>query len=304
MINNSCNAATIVGSCGIVSSSTVWPRKTFTATCSVTADSLNTGSTYKIGIFTSNYTTTKVSGNGSNLDYENPEHRFKVNGPDQAGTPANITTSSNGSKSTPIKTGITGVTNYSTNFDISYITYEADVGDTTYQQPFILGLYIGNGSSATSTPINMDFTIERIQHSITTSAPPTANVSVVNAITPNAEQDSNTFTVNVKANSTWLLKTQLSGNLLSGGDTIPVSSEYFRATGSGFSNLASTKTQFATAGIDYNVAQNSAGVYTTGSSDGISLNTLGVQVIYTHKTTSIFSPNSYTTNTTLLLNSP
>ena len=104
----------------------------------------------------------------------------------------------------------------------------------------------------------------------------------------------------VKANNNWTLQTLLTGDLTIDTYSIPVDSNYFRASGAGFTNFAPTKTQFAAANTYYNIAQ---GVH-TGSSDSMNLNGVDVLMTYTVRTTSLFTPAPYTTTTTLNVTTP
>lgn len=305
--NKSMAAVAISASCGAMTAQTpAWPVQTFKASCSATATGLTAGTTYKMGIYTSNYTTTKVSGNGSNITYNSnpPGHRFKVDGPEQGGTPANITTSSGRNSATKFRTGISGVTEITVPFDVYYTTYEGDYGDTAYRQPFLVRIYTNSATAATSATTNLDFTLVNRSY-FTVSAPPSINLVSGLVFASNQDQDSNTMTVSVYANNTWTLQTLLAGNLISGSYNIPVTSNYFRASGAGFSNLASSKTQFAVANTYYNIAQNSAGVYRTGiAADKMYLTPVNISVIYNIRTTSAFTAGTYSNTTTFDFTSP
>ncbi|OGI00653.1 MAG: hypothetical protein A2Y25_06885 [Candidatus Melainabacteria bacterium GWF2_37_15] len=308
--------------CGSATSSTNWPRKTFKYSCTATASELLTSTRYKIGVYTSNYTTTKTgTGNGSNLTYNdfsdttdpahpNGTYRFQADGPAQGRTGTssiNITTDSQKNKVTIIQDDFTHVTSQIVNFDVYYRTYERDCGDTDYNQGLIVGLY-GNtsGNMITSGTLGspLAFTTEN-KYYLSISAPPTVNITTSYPVFDlNNYYDSNTFTVNVKSNSTWKLQTKLNSGLSSGGNSIPAASNYFRASGSGFNNLAPGRTQFATANTYYDVAQNSAGVYTTGTSDNINLAPAAVSVTYSLKITDIFNTGTYTTTNLINLVTP
>ena len=323
--NNQCLAygESVSVSCGSVSAVTSWPRNIFKASCTAVVTGISSGTTYKLGIYTSNYTTTKIgSGHGSNLSYNSPvdssdflhpngTYRFQVDGPKQGRsgtTSVNITTNSGKNGVTVFQDQFSGVTAKTVDFDLYYRTYEADYGGTEYNQNFIVGLYGGrNGglilSSSPASPL--DFTIANKNY-LAVSGPLSNTLSSSDIFPFNSlnDIDSNTITISVKANNTWRLQTLLAGNLISGSNNIPVSSNYFRATGSGFSNLASSKTQFANANNYYNIAQNTSGVYTTGTSDHINLSSINISIIYNVRTTSIFSSGAYTNTTTFNLLSP
>jgi hypothetical protein len=143
---------------------------------------------------------------------------------------------------------------------------------------------------------------------VTDSSPPTVTLSNSDEVFDiDKYYDSNSITVAVKANNSWILKTKLAGNPTSGGDTIPVASNYYRAedpVGGVFSNLASSRTSFAVADTYYNVAESNALTYTTGSGNGIDLDADEVTVIFSLKTTGVFNVGSYSTNATYQVTAP
>ncbi|EKE04268.1 MAG: hypothetical protein ACD_20C00090G0008 [uncultured bacterium] len=291
-------AQTAVVTCGSPTVTLVSPRHTFKWSCNAAVSGLRSQGryTYDLYIRTLDYITNWGSGNGSNITYTTPENRFKVLGPTQGATPADISTANPGIKVSALaKTETTA----SIDFELHYVTYDADYGGTTYNQPFqtlIHDIDAGNYISNTQPPVT--FTVEDVE-SIIISTPPSATVPT--GFNLGQDYDSNTFTATVKANNNWTLQTLLTGNLTYNSYNIPVSSNYFRASGAGFTNLAPAKTQFGTANTYYNVAQGTH----TGSSDGINL-TSGIDVLmtYTVRTTSLFAPAPYTTTTTLNVTTP
>jgi hypothetical protein len=292
----------------MIAQTPAWPVQTFKISCTATATGLSTGATYKMGIYTTNYTTAKTGGNppSGDITYNSnpPGHRFKVVGPAQGGTPANITTNSGRNNATMFRTGIRYVSSITVPFDLYYTTYEADYGGTSYSQPFRVRIYTNSALVATSpNPADtLTFTIVN-RSDLTISMPPTVNLPQGLVFTSGQDQDSNTITVSVYANNTWLLQTMLTGDLISGSNTIPVTSNYFRASGSGFINNALQKTQFAT--TYKNVAQNSAGIYRTGiSANQQSLTSVNVSVTYNLRTINFFNAGTYTTPTTFRITCP
>ena len=304
LINNAAFAGpaeSLTFTCGSGTPTSNWPRNTFSYSCSISASKLKTDTTYDIGVYTGSYTTSKTGGNGSDITYTSPEHRLKVDGPDQGGTFENVTTNSSQATITMIKSGITGVTSYSDTLTFTYVTYEADFGDTDYSQS-VTAILFGPASGNKSDNDNLTFTIED-RYLIVASASPSVTLTPSDVYTADQDFDSNTFTFTITANNTWLLETQIS-DLDSASDTIQESSNYFRATGTGFNNLAASKTNFVRSNTYYDIAENSSGVYTTGTSNNISLNSLYVAVIYNLRTTDFFSKGIYTTTAYFNLNTP
>lgn len=269
-------------SCGVPSPTAAWPRNTFTTTCTMNV-TMGGDTDLKIGVYTGDYTTTKNSGNGSNITYTSPEHRFKALGPKQAGTPANITTGDTGGTSTIVRDSIT-TDQTGISVDLKYTTYEADYGGTEYTQPFTFALYRDNNAAIDTSGSQMTFTIENKQYIHVTTDPTITLTGSSQVFSINQYFDSNTMTAEVRANNTWKLRTELLGVPTDGGKTIPKTSTYFKASGSGFENLATTRTQFADINTYYDVAQNTDGTNRTGTTDNINLDPVNVVVTNSLKT--------------------
>ena len=168
-------AQTAVVTCGTPTVTLVSPRHTFKWTCNAAVSGLKSQGkyTYDMYIRTLNTTTNWASGNGSNITYTTPENRFKVLGPNQGAVPANISTANPGIKVSALaKTATTA----SVDFELHYVTYDADYGGTTYSQPFqtlIHDIDAGSYFSNDQTPVT--FTVEDVE-SVIISAPPSATV--------------------------------------------------------------------------------------------------------------------------------
>lgn len=287
------SAASITGvSCPAPSATASWPRNTFNTTCSVTVDI--TGETnVKIGIRTANTTTTKLSGNGSNLNYTTPEQRFTANSVNVGTTVADVYTniSSSGDYNVPL----------------AYITYEADYGDTNYQQDFTFVLRRSSDSAELGTSASsITFTIANKQY-VSVSASPTVTLTGSSQVfsTDQYYDAASAVTISVKANNTWKVQSKLAGNLISGGSNIPATSMYYKCTANaGFDCLYTTRTQYAAADTYYDIAQENSGDYSTGTSDSINLDAKNVEFTTTLKTTATFDKGDYTTTGTFKVTSP
>lgn len=293
-------------SCGAVSATASWPRNTFKTTCTmdVTVDG-ETG--LSVGAYVGDYITVKNSGNGSNITLTGPEHRLKVDGPLQAGTPANVTTSNTGAAVTQVQNNIdANVSGLSV--DVEYTTYEADLGDTNYTQNFTFALYRDAGAAISTQASSMTFTIVNKQY-IAVSADYTLTFAGSSQVySANQYYDTNNVTITVKANNTWKLQSKLLTIPTEGGNTIPITSTYFIASGSDFENLASSRTQFAVVDTYYDVAQNTNGDYSTGTTDNINLDGISVVTTYSVKTLGTFETaykkGDYTCDSRYLVISP
>lgn len=286
-----------------------WPRNVFSSTCTITV-TRTTELNLKVGIYATAYNTTRIGGTAgpSPINYrtpENPIYRFQANGPLQGGTPANINTA------TTVAGGILLVKNgISVNdvFDvpITYTTYEADIGGTIYRQQFRVRLFLSNNNTSRTTAAqNYDFTIANRQY-VTISAPPVVTLANSNQVfTTGQYYDSNNYTVSVSANNTWALQTRLVTNPTSGGDTLPVTSQYFRcAADANFTCSATARTQYAVANTYYNMANNTAGVYSTGTADNINLSSRSVSITNSLLNSSVFTKGDYTTTIDFNVHSP
>jgi len=281
-----------------------WPRNVFIAACSANITGVAKNDNLSLGIYTSNYNTTKVAGNGSTIDYRQPEspiYRFRVIGPLQGGLPANITTLATRTSVTMVANNIT--TNATVDFDILYTTYEADYGGTQYSQPFNVGLY-----STGSLPINiknssLSFVIEN-RSDVSVSGPLIVQMTPDKVFTFNNTFESNPVTVTVKSNNIWKLQVNLLNDLIFEGNILPVSSNYFQASGTGFTNLSSSPVQFVLTNTYYDAAQSSTGVYRTGTTDNINLNPLNMILKYSFKNTALFKSGLYASDTVFNLVSP
>jgi len=281
-----------------------WPRNVFIATCSANITGVAKNDSLSLGIYTSNYNTTKVSGNGPTIDFRQPEspvYRFRANGPLQGGSPANITTLATRTSVTMLANTIT--VNKTVDFDILYTTYEADYGGTQYSQPFNVGLY-----STGSLPINiknsaLSFIIENVNN-VSVSGPLNVQMTPDKVFTFNNIFESNPVTVTIKTNNIWKLQANLLNDLISEGNIIPVGSNYFQISGTGFTNLSATPVQFVLTNTFYDAAQSSPSVYRTGTSDNISLNPLNLILKYSFKNTALFKSGIYTADTVFNLVSP
>lgn len=274
------------------------PRVTFRRTCQVDIKSLKpTEKPGKLGVSLSTYTTSKTSGNGGNINVtspENPIYRFRVIGTEQGGNPANITTNELSTNTTIIQDNINTTGIYS--FDLLYTAYEADTGATSYSHTVNLNYYRKNSSTYLSrSTYNFTFTTLNFGD-VSISGPLSISLLPSQVYTLNTYYDSNTVTISVYANNTWALQTEISG--YSG------LSHYFRASGSGFDNLAPSRTPFLQNNTLYNVAKNINGIYTTGSSNGIYLNPLYVMLTYSYYNQNVLNAGVYSYNTVLNINSP
>lgn len=257
----------------------------------------------KVGAFVNDYTTTRNSGNGTDITLTAPEHRFKADGPLQAGTPENITTSNLGGTVTVVQNNINSDVS-GLSVELEYTTYEADYGDTNYTQNFTFAVYRDNGAAVDTASSSISFTIENRQ-TLTVSTNPTVSLtSSADIFSSNQYFDSNNITISVKANNTWKLDIKVAANLTDGGKTIPITSTTFRCSGAGFDNLAASRTQFAVADTYYGAAQNNNGTNRTGTSDNISLDAVDVTATYSAQTTALFDQGNYSAVSTFQLTSP
>lgn len=251
---------------------------------------------FHLGIFTLDYVTPKVSGNGSNIDFTTPDalrYRFRAAGAAQAGGTENITIDNRGASVTKLIDAITSDGTYT--FDLIYDTYEADVGETVYSQPFTLGIYKTGGEETASIASSLSFTIANYLYIYKYAAPAVTVTPGLAYFDKNTYYEAEQVLIEIAVNNQWDLKPALSGDLSSGGDSAYVNDNYFKCSGSGFVNLASDFTQFAVANQYYPGAQNTVGEYTTGSSDGKSLNNKQIQFIYGFKNSQVYVPGGYTT---------
>lgn len=294
-------------SCDPLVEITAWPKNTLKTTCNININLPSGGTTYKIGVYAANYNTVKNSGNGPTIDYRTPEdpvYRFQANGPYQAGTPANITTSSTGGTVTIVVNNITRTSPQDYSFDLLYNTFEADYGDTNYSQSVTVAVYKNNNAPLVTQTGSRSFTIRNRQIYSISAAPVVQLTSFADVFTLNQYHYSNTFTAYVAANNSWKLQTSLSGDLMAGSDSLPFNTNYFKSDGTGFDNLAPAYTNFTAANTYYDVAQNSAGEYTTGSVDGKNLSNKNITFSYAFKNTQPFKSGNYLTTTIFKLISP
>lgn len=287
-------------SCTSGATSTIWPRNTFSYNCTVSLKNLVSGNTYKVGAYSSSYITTKAQGNGGSIDFRTPEYRYTIVGPAQSGVPVNITTDNAGATTTIVKNGITGVSTDSFSFTVYYTTYEADYGDTNYEQNITISLYQSDNNNLATKSSTLAFTIANKQYISISSAP---SITLPIAFSLGQYYDSNTFTINVKANNTWALRAMLPAALNDGyGSTIPIGSNYVTSSGSGF--LTYNRVNFAAANTYYTFATNNAGVYITGTSDNINLSGIDVITKHTLLTTDLFNSGAYAQATDYRVVSP
>lgn len=271
----------------------------FTTTCTVNISVDPADSPVQLQMRVTSDTTTKTAGNGGNLTITSPENRLIANGS------FGITTA--GSPTT-VESGITG----NTTLNLTYKTWEADVGDTSYIQTFELQLLNSGGAPVTqgwySTGTSLSLTTKNITE-VSVLAAPTVTLTTSNEVfSQNTYYDSNSFTVRVKANNSWILKTQMARNPTddSTTETINVNNVYYRCNTSGnYDCLHSSNTQFATTATYYDVAQNNVGDPTTGSSDNRALDTVDVTVLYAGRTsTNVYPKSDYTSDTTFQVTAP
>jgi len=283
---------------------TLAPMHTLRYNCSVNVSG-TAGDTYTLGVFVPTYTTSWVSGNGSSFDYTATDplrYRFRADGPYQNGNSANITTMDRGSNVTLLDNAITTDKTYY--FDLLYDTYEADFGDTSYSQPFTLGLYKTGDLPAISVDSSLAFTIADYLHIYKYTSPTVSVTPGLGYFAKNTYYEADQILIDIAVNNQWAFKVALSGNLSSGSDTASVADIFFKCSGSGFVNLATDFTQFVEANYYYSCAQNAVGEYTTGSTDGKSLNRKQIQIIYGFKNSEVYVPGSYTTTANYKLTTP
>jgi len=290
-------------SCGSPIEEPNWPRNVFRFNCSATVSGIKS-EPLSLGVYTSNYNTTRVSGNGRTIDYrqpENPIYRLRADGPLQNGIPENITTQASKTTVTMVVDNIRTNTTY--DFDLLYTTYEADLGDTDYKQNFTVGLYSKGNLAISSKSSSVPFTIQNKSY-ITVSGPIRVIMTPDKIFSFNNIFDSNFVTVTLKCNNTWKLQTKLLNDLVSNGNTILASSNYFQASGTGFVNLASSPVRFLVKNTLYDAAQETSGVYSTGTTDNINLRGLDIIFKYSFKNTQLFKSGDYTTDGVFNLISP
>lgn len=293
LIGQKVYAASITGvSCSAPSASTSWPRNTFNSSCNVSVD-ITGESNVKIGIKTTNTSTAKLSGNGNNLDYTSPEQRFKSEGMSVSTSPSYVATNITSSGSSSI--------------GVSYITYEADYGDTQYQQDFTFGLYRTSDNAELSTySTSITFTIANKQYIMISTAPTISLTGSAQVYSDNQFYDANSFTATVKANNTWKLQTKLVDLPTDGPNNIPISSIYYKCDSDAlnYDCLYTSRTQVGSENTFYDLAQNNNGDYFTGTSDNINLSGKNITVTYSLKTSEAFLKGNFSTENILRVISP
>ena len=289
--------------------SPTWPRNVFTETCNITIN--RDGETnLKIGVFTNDYVTTKGSGHGSTIYYDvgadphSPEHRFKTN------ESSNITTSNTGGSVAIVKSGINTDGDATFTFYLKYTTYEADYGQTTYSQPFIVAVYRDNNAATDTMSDSMEFAIVNKAY-ISSSGGPVIGLANSQAVFSNGSYYENTQnrTVTVKSNNSWRLYAKILDSLPSDGvQSIPT---YFHCSGSGFLNKTSppppnsNRTEFTAYNTNYQAAENNTGEYRTGTTDYINLDGVGVIFTYALKTTgTAYNKGTFNSNLRYTLSYP
>lgn len=294
---NACFAQTLTAACGAVSEVPSWPRNKMRMDCTLTISGLG-GGDHSIMINPDSYNTTRNSGNGPNpLVVTSPEHRINgcVNATSSAncGTPAtNLTTDTAYTTGVLLYTTAINGTYYSR---IDYTTYEADTGGTNYTQNLTFRVF-KNSSEAelTNDTDTLTFTVANKQYVSKTAHPTITLVGSSEVYSFDTFFSSNTITVNVKANNTWKLQAELLGVPTDAAKTIPITSTYFYIGSSAnyveiASTNAATPTQFAATSTYYDVASNNGGTFTTGTSDSINLDSIGVTFTYRLKNLSDWS---------------
>jgi|GEM_PF-5837002 len=280
------------------------PMHTLRYSCSVVISG-TAGSAYDLGVYVPDYITTWVSGHGSTITYTSPDalrYRFRADGAVQSGNSENITTSDRGSAVAKLINNIAADGTYT--FDLLYDTYEADYGGTSYSQSFTLGLYKTEGNPDASVASSLSFTIGNWLYIYKYVSPTVSVSSTPDFFEKNTYYDADQILIEIAANNEWIFKITLSGDLSSGSDTASVSDNYFKISGTGFVNLASSYKQLAVANEYYDAAENTVGEYYTGTSDNKSLSKKSLYIIYGFKNSNVYVPGSYTTTVKYRLTNP
>ncbi len=271
-----------------------WPRNIFISYCRAKIKG-KSKKEHSLGVSIETYLTQKISGNGPTIDVrlpEQPTYRLRVRGPEQMGVFKNINTFQHPSRATLIKKSIKSKENI--DFEITYTTYEADYGDTTYKHRVYLNLYKKNGNIKKTHSADFVFTTENRQY-LNVSSPLYVELSPSDVFNINKFYDSNTVTVSVKSNNSWLLQSKLKGDSFL--------SNYYRVSGIGFNNLAPRRKPFSRNNVFYNLAANNRGAI-TGSYDGINLSGVDIELTYSLFYKTILGANRYNYDTEFNLISP
>lgn len=274
--------------------------KTFQQSCTVNVNP-NGNSNVMVAVYALGTTTSRISGNGNDLSYTSLD-RFKVVGPLQSGFPVSVPTAE--STAATVQNNI----NTSTSFPVTttYTTYEADLGDTTYTQNYVVAVFDNVGSPFGSAASGlMSFTIPNKAFINVIGAPSISFTNSAEVLNPFQTKESNTITVQVRANNTWLLQSKLDQAPYDGivDQNIDISNNAFKVSGNGFTNLASVYTPFSLVDTYYNAAQSTG--FTTGTVDNRSL--LYKDVIFTFRVENNpipYTKGSYSSQVTFYIQNP
>jgi len=279
------------------------PMHTLQFHCSTNISGISPGMTYKLGVFTPSYKTIKESGHGNNIDFTTPDpirYRFRASGPYQLGNTENITTKTLGNLVTLLNNNINANGTYI--FDLLYDTYEADLGETTYYQPFTIGLYLDGGLPINSVSSNLNFSISNWFHVYTYTSPALRISGGPGFFKRNAYYQSEENNIEIASNNQWILQVSLSDDLNSGKDIVSMLDFSFKCGGLGFINLAPTFIKFANANQYYDAAQSLPGNFSTGTYDGKSLVKKQVLFIYGFKNSKVYKPGKYNSTVNYKIN--
>lgn len=315
-------------------------------TCSTTADSvthdgnnksnhayncsavinLNAEKTFEVGVYSTNATTTKVSGNASQtITITSPASRFLVNGPAQGGTSqAPITTNSSYANVTMIKTGIRKDSDGIFNFTLYFDTYDADYAENTYRNNFRFILYKSDGTYQDEYPTNpstsyFDFTVPEKVY-LTSANPPVCSIETGDELYSSSHYEASDQDVvfTVKSNNTWQLEAKIDSipTKTPQGWTIPSTNTYI-ACNAGANNACpsgdGTYIQFPGHGAGaenyrtFTTDNNQTrGNYRTGTTDNMNLDAVTVTATYFLRgsNSQFYNPGSYTCTTTFNLTAP